>query len=82
MPHGAQLQSLACLACGHRISTVKNSRPRGGFIYRRRKCLSCGECYSTREFTVAACDDSKKRDNKLRALVKAYELVTRERIEE
>lgn len=40
---------LACTHCGHRGSTVKNSRGAKDYIRRRRKCLKCGKRFTTRE---------------------------------
>ena len=40
---------LACVYCGHRGTTVKNSRAAKDYIRRRRKCLNCGKRFTTRE---------------------------------
>lgn len=40
---------LPCTFCGHRGSTVKNSRGAKDYIRRRRKCLKCGKRFTTRE---------------------------------
>ena len=38
-----------CPHCGSHCGYVQDTRPRDGYIYRRRKCPECGKRWTTRE---------------------------------
>ena len=45
---------MTCLECGSQESFVHDTRRRaGGWLYRRRECVSCGARYSTKEELLA-----------------------------
>ena len=44
------IPKIACPFCGAYESQVKDTRPLGDGIWRRRQCHHCGKRYSTREF--------------------------------
>ena len=45
--------SLPCPSCGNRLSKVTQTRAREGYIYRRRRCVGCGELFTSMEILVA-----------------------------
>lgn len=54
---------IRCPACGSTRTGVKDSRPGGDRIRRRRQCDNCGERMTTYEVTDAAFDAALKASN-------------------
>lgn len=40
---------IRCPHCAHGISTVRDTRPRDNYIYRRRRCSNCHRLFTTYE---------------------------------
>ena len=77
---------LACPACGHLRSSVKDSRSTSTNIRRRRTCLSCKHAYTTREIIHAESPDyimvPQKEWAAVLAIVTAVESINRKRKED
>lgn len=62
------------MTCHHEESRVMDSRrTEDGKVLRRRKCLACGERFSTVEITRSEYDDLKARVQKLRNALMALQ---------
>lgn len=48
------LDGLQCPGCGGTRSSVVDKRDKGGYLRRRRKCLHCGEMFTTKEQIASA----------------------------
>jgi transcriptional regulator NrdR family protein len=69
-----------CEKCKSTQIAVINSREKRDYIFRRRRCVKCGETFSTREIRQSEYEFLKKEHGKLtpetrfRGIVKAYVL--------
>lgn len=65
---------MTCPNCGAEDqSAAVNSRPKSYGIYRRRKCLQCGQRFSTIEFIVPFKQNYDKYASKLLEQIKGNE---------
>lgn len=49
-------RGIQCPACDASTSVVKDSRPREGFVLRRRECSACGHTFGTKEILTEKSD--------------------------
>lgn len=66
-----------CPKCGNdQLNSCIDSRPKGSTIYRRRKCLDCGNRWSTFEISFDEYNELKEMEANLAAVQKHIAVIS------